>query len=113
MRPKRCLDEATLATKLLAGNLPPDVTDVEIIELFAEAAVRVEVLKLAGESDSITATVNLNVDARTAQVMVDRSKNTYFKSAIAHGVTANPLASAMAARVARRAESAQQKSSAH
>ena len=68
-----------MATKLLIGNLPPDVTDVEIIQLFSDAGVKVEVLKLAGESDSITATVNLNVDARTAQVMVDRSKNNYFK----------------------------------
>ncbi len=68
-----------MATKLLIGNLPPDVTDAEITELFADAGVGVEVLKLAGESDSITATVNLNVDKRTAQVMVDRSKNTYFK----------------------------------
>ncbi len=68
-----------MATKLLIGNLPPDVTDAEIIELFADAGVKVVVLNLAGESDSITATVNLNVDQRTAQVMVDRAKNTYFK----------------------------------
>ena len=68
-----------MATKLLIGNLPPDVTDVEIAELFADAGATVEVLKLAGESDSMTATVNLNVDERTAQVMVDRKKRSYLK----------------------------------
>ena len=68
-----------MATKLLIGNLPPDVTYVEILELFEDAGVNAEVLKLSGESDSITATVSVHVDARTAQVMVDRSKNTYFR----------------------------------
>ncbi len=68
-----------MATKLIIGNLPPGVTDEEIIELFGDAGVRVDVLKLAGESDSITATVSLNVNERTAQVMVDRSKANHFK----------------------------------
>ena len=68
-----------MATKLVIGNLPPGVTDEEIIEFFDAAGVRVDVLRLAGESDSITATVNLNVNERTAQVMVDRSKKNFFK----------------------------------
>ena len=68
-----------MATKLLISNLPPDVTDQQIAELFEEAGAKVEVLKLSGESDSITATVSLNVDERTAQVMVDRSRKNYFE----------------------------------
>ena len=68
-----------MATKLIIGNLPPSVTDEEIMELFDDAGVKVDVLKLAGESDSITATVSLNVNERTAQVMVDRSNKNYFK----------------------------------
>jgi len=68
-----------MATKLLISNLPPDVTDQQIAELFEEAGAKVEVLKLSGESDSITATVSLNVDERTAQVMVDRSRKNYFQ----------------------------------
>lgn len=68
-----------MATKLLISNLPPDVTDQQITELFEEAGAKIEVLKLSGESDSITATVSLNVDERTAQVMVDRSRKNYFE----------------------------------
>jgi len=68
-----------MATKLLISNLPPDVTDQQITELFEEAGAKIEVLKLSGESDSITATVSLNVDERTAQVMVDRSRKNYFQ----------------------------------
>jgi len=68
-----------MATKLLIGNLPPDVTAEQITELFEEAGAEIEVLKLSGESVSITATVSLNVDERTAQVMVDRSKKNYFE----------------------------------
>jgi len=68
-----------MATKLLISNLPPDVTDQQISELFEEAGAKIEVLKLSGESDSITATVSLNVDERTAQVMVDRSRKNYFE----------------------------------
>lgn len=68
-----------MATKLLIGNLPPGVTNQEIGELFEDAGANVEVLKLSGESDSVTATVSLKVDERTAQVMVDRSRKNYFK----------------------------------
>lgn len=68
-----------MATKLLISNLPPDVTDQQITELFEDAGAKIEVLKLSGESDSITATVTLNVDERTAQVMVDRSRKNYFE----------------------------------
>ena len=68
-----------MTTKLLIGNLPPEVTAEQVIELFKEAGAEIEVLKLSGESDSITATVGLNVDERTAQVMVDRARKDYFE----------------------------------
>lgn len=68
-----------MATKLLIGNLPPDVTEEQITELFEEVGARIQVLKLSGESDSVTATVSLDVDERTAQVMVDRARKSYFE----------------------------------
>ena len=74
MRPRRAhLPALFIAVPRQALDVGAQVGDV------GDAGAEIEVLKLSGESDSITATVSLNVDERTAQVMVDRARKDYFE----------------------------------
>ncbi len=66
-----------------------------------------------GLASIVFAIIVLNTSLPGAQFMSMVVVFTVFLSAIAHGVTANPLASALAARVARRGENARQEDSAH
>ncbi len=70
-----------MAAKILVGNLPSGTTEEEVKQLFADVGADVEVLKMAdqGNPDEITATVTLEVDPTTAQVMADRAGTTEFK----------------------------------
>ncbi|MCP3867068.1 MAG: RNA-binding protein [Gammaproteobacteria bacterium] len=67
-----------MPSKILVSNLPPGTTAEEIVEMFkkwgADVAVDIE-----GESERLTAVVNLDVDAKTARIMVDRAKDLFYK----------------------------------
>lgn len=70
-----------MAAKVLVGNLPPETTEEEVKQLFAEIGAEAEVLKMSGEggADSVTATVSLDLDPTTAQIMADRARKRHFK----------------------------------
>ena len=70
-----------MSSKVLIGNLPPDTTAEDVVELFSAENANVEVLKLSddGTKDRVTATVALDVPQATAKVMADRARRTHFK----------------------------------
>ena len=70
-----------MSSKVLIGNLPPDTTEEDVVELFSAENANVEVLKLSddGTKDRVTATVALDVPQATAKVMADRARRTHFK----------------------------------
>jgi len=68
-----------MPAKLLVGNLPPDTTESDIKNLFLEVGAEIEVLSIDGESDKLVATVQLDMEQSTAQVLADRSRRRMFR----------------------------------
>jgi RNA recognition motif-containing protein len=67
---------------ILITNLPPDVTEQELRELFAsrgnDAILEVE-LEKEGNPDKLTAKVHMDIDSETARIMADKNQGIIFK----------------------------------
>jgi RNA recognition motif-containing protein len=67
---------------ILISNLPPDVTEQELKELFAsrgnESVLDVELDK-EGNPDKVAAKVHMDIDSATARIMADKVEGVIFK----------------------------------
>ena len=62
-----------MTTTLLVENLPAGTTTDEVQQFFETHDIQeAKVLRIDGQGDKLTATVQVNIDKMTAQAMVDR-----------------------------------------
>ena len=69
-----------MPSQILVSNLPPGTTVEEVEEMFQKWGAEVQVeIQTEGDPDRPTALVTLDVDQKTARIMVDRSKDYFYK----------------------------------
>ncbi len=67
-----------MTAQILVGNLPENTSSEDVVEIFRQWGAEVEA-KIEGDPDRVTAVVTLDVDQKTARLMVDRAKDYFYK----------------------------------